>query len=71
MQRTLIIYLLIIFAGILGWDEEYTTFPTVRIVLGGGVIGWPCVRAGHPVGIYKHPYSSCGGSSSGGQHVLG
>ena len=40
-----------------GWgrDGGYTTFPTVRMVLGGGVLGWPCGRAGNPVGIYTHP----------------
>jgi hypothetical protein len=25
---------------------------TVRMILGGGVPGWPCGRAGHPVEIY-------------------
>ena len=53
MQRSLMIYLLTIFAG--GGRDGDTTIPTVRMVLGGGVLGWPCGRAGHPVGIYTHP----------------
>ena len=39
-----------------GWGRDGdTTIPTVRMVLGAGVLGWPCGRAGNPVGIYMHP----------------
>ena len=41
---------LTIFAGGWGRDGGYTTFPTVRMVFGGGVPSWQCGRAGHPVG---------------------
>ena len=40
----------------LGWGiHSVTTFPTVRVGFGGGVLGWPCGRAGHPVGNYTDP----------------
>ena len=37
------------------------------MVFGGVALGLPCGWAGHPVEIYTHPLSGCGGSSGGGR----
>ena len=44
---------------------ETLPIPTVRMVLGGGVPGWPCGRAGHPFGIFALLVAVVGSTGSG------